>query len=515
MAQPANGKLAGTPPTVTYTPSLDYNGPDSFTFTANDGKVSSAPATVSITINPVNDPPVAFIDSISPDPATVGLPVTFSGHGTDVDGPGDAVGHTWDFGDNTGNSGITNQATSSVSHTYTAPGSYTVTYYVQDKSGVNSKLAWRILAVKPAPSLAFHAMCNSPSLSLYININVEINVTPTDINGNAGGKTPFTRNYSTGTSVTVTAPETYWERKQNADGTWQTLYGTFHYWSDGSGQVVSGNETMSFRKLPTGETYTANYDLDGGNVGLEKWCPYLVGTPKYIWAECLSPGPDHIHDLKKLILAGKGYLIVEFAPDNFNGCSDTVKVYISSDGVTWTEVTLQRSPGVTDTGDITSNNTCPNNPTPCWVHAMPESGYQSQAFRYVKISIPSCHIYYSAAYVCLPPPSALEEEAVTLTVKAIAEVVEGWLGDIPVTSEKPVSAHITVNNEQVRRITTFTESFPKNSKVTLEAERRITRTGITYFFDRWEVDGKVNNSREITITLTVDTICTAFYSTLD
>lgn len=100
---------------------------------------------------------------------------------------------------------------------------------------------------------------------------------------------------------------------------------------------------------------------------------------------------------------------------------------------------------------------------------------------------------------------------VTLTVKAIAEVVEGWLGDIPVTSEKSEKAHITVNNEQVKRITAFTESFPKNSEVTLEAERRITRTGTTYFFDRWEVDGKVDSKREIIITLTEDTTCTAIY----
>jgi Big-like domain-containing protein len=34
--QPAHGSLSGTPPNVTYTPSLDYNGPDSFTFTATD-----------------------------------------------------------------------------------------------------------------------------------------------------------------------------------------------------------------------------------------------------------------------------------------------------------------------------------------------------------------------------------------------------------------------------------------------------------------------------------------------
>jgi hypothetical protein len=49
---PANGNLTGTPPNVTYTPNFGYSGPDSFTFTANDGQTNSAPATISITVNP-------------------------------------------------------------------------------------------------------------------------------------------------------------------------------------------------------------------------------------------------------------------------------------------------------------------------------------------------------------------------------------------------------------------------------------------------------------------------------
>ena len=40
-------------------PAPNYFGPDSFTDVANDGELTSAPATVSIAVAPVNDPPLA------------------------------------------------------------------------------------------------------------------------------------------------------------------------------------------------------------------------------------------------------------------------------------------------------------------------------------------------------------------------------------------------------------------------------------------------------------------------
>ena len=43
--------------TYTYTPNANFNGVDSFTFVANDGTVDSVPATVTITVTPVNDAP--------------------------------------------------------------------------------------------------------------------------------------------------------------------------------------------------------------------------------------------------------------------------------------------------------------------------------------------------------------------------------------------------------------------------------------------------------------------------
>ncbi len=57
--QPTNGTVVVAGTTATYTPNANYNGTDSFTYTANDGTVDSAPATVTVTINAVNDAPVA------------------------------------------------------------------------------------------------------------------------------------------------------------------------------------------------------------------------------------------------------------------------------------------------------------------------------------------------------------------------------------------------------------------------------------------------------------------------
>ncbi len=58
--EPQHGELTVAGTTVTYTPNGDYNGPDSFTYKVNDGALDSAQATVSITVKPVNDAPVAI-----------------------------------------------------------------------------------------------------------------------------------------------------------------------------------------------------------------------------------------------------------------------------------------------------------------------------------------------------------------------------------------------------------------------------------------------------------------------
>ncbi|WP_051293101.1 tandem-95 repeat protein [Citrifermentans bremense] len=87
VTHPANGTLTlGTGGNVTYTPALNFNGANSFTYQVRDslGLVSNT-ATVNLTVNAVNDPPVAVADSAVTNEDT---PVTFNvtDNDTDVDG---------------------------------------------------------------------------------------------------------------------------------------------------------------------------------------------------------------------------------------------------------------------------------------------------------------------------------------------------------------------------------------------------------------------------------------------
>ena len=63
---------------VTYTPSLNYNGSDSFKLKVNDGQLDSNEATVNLTVYPVNDAPMANAQSVSTDDFTP-LPIMLTG----------------------------------------------------------------------------------------------------------------------------------------------------------------------------------------------------------------------------------------------------------------------------------------------------------------------------------------------------------------------------------------------------------------------------------------------------
>lgn len=90
VADPAHGTVTLNPDgSFTYTPEADFNGVDTFTYKANDGDLDSNVATVTITVNPINDAPVAVDDEFSMDQDTVLTATAAQGllvNDTDVDG---------------------------------------------------------------------------------------------------------------------------------------------------------------------------------------------------------------------------------------------------------------------------------------------------------------------------------------------------------------------------------------------------------------------------------------------
>lgn len=89
VTQPTNGSVTINPDnTVTYQPAFNYFGNDNFTYTVEDGNGGSATATVSITVQPVNDPPIASDDSASSPEDT---PVTIDILVNDTDVENDAL----------------------------------------------------------------------------------------------------------------------------------------------------------------------------------------------------------------------------------------------------------------------------------------------------------------------------------------------------------------------------------------------------------------------------------------
>ena len=82
---PSHGTAAIEAGQVRYTPAANYNGPDSFGYTVDDGAGGSASATVFVTVTAVNDAPVAAADTATT-AEDVSTLVNVLANDTDIDG---------------------------------------------------------------------------------------------------------------------------------------------------------------------------------------------------------------------------------------------------------------------------------------------------------------------------------------------------------------------------------------------------------------------------------------------
>jgi len=78
LNSPQHGTLSGAAPNIIYTPTLHFNGEDSFTFSVSDGTDTSNIATINLTVNPVPDSPLAQSQTLNMDNISF-IDITFTG----------------------------------------------------------------------------------------------------------------------------------------------------------------------------------------------------------------------------------------------------------------------------------------------------------------------------------------------------------------------------------------------------------------------------------------------------
>jgi FtsP/CotA-like multicopper oxidase with cupredoxin domain len=170
----------------TYTPNVDFNGTDAFTYVANDGGLDSNVATVTITVNAANDPPVANDDAAT---TPLDTPVTIDvvANDTDVDGNLDPTSVTVQSGPSSGMAVSNGDGT--ITYTpnsgYSGPDSLVYQVCDTDLSCDTATVNVTVEATPPANITPFanDDFAETPKNTDLVNFNVILNDVDADGNG--------------------------------------------------------------------------------------------------------------------------------------------------------------------------------------------------------------------------------------------------------------------------------------------------------------------------------------------
>ena len=158
LTEPSHGTVAITDSsagTYTYSPKVNYNGSDSFTFTSSDGTLSDT-SKVSITVTAVNDSPVAFAERV-----TTSEDTKYSGSVSASDAENDTLTYSILTNPSNGTVSITNSLLGSFTYSptinYNGSDSFTFTandYNYSDTATVSITItAWNNYAPDRLPAV--------------------------------------------------------------------------------------------------------------------------------------------------------------------------------------------------------------------------------------------------------------------------------------------------------------------------------------------------------------------------
>ena len=248
VTQPANGLLVNNGMDVTYTPNPNFNGTDTLNYTVSDGNGGTSTATVNITINPVNDNPVANDDTAAAD-EDVSISINVLSNDTDVDGDQLVVENVTQPANGT----VTNNG-ADVTYTPNANfnGTDTFTYTVSDgNGGVDTAMV----------SVTINPVNDSPTLDIRTD-PVEVNegdtvtraFTTADVDGDL-----LTVQSSTGTATALGGGSFEWSYLADDGPTMITVTVTV---SDGQGGTASASFDLTVVNVPP----TADFANTSGTI---------------------------------------------------------------------------------------------------------------------------------------------------------------------------------------------------------------------------------------------------------
>ena len=155
-----------------YTPDHNFNGNDTLTYTASDGRLDSDTATVIFNVTPVNDPPVAVNDTATIEEGGT-VVINIVSNDSDIDGTLDLTSVTIT---NVSNGTIDNNTNGQI--TFTHDGSETTSagfsYTVNDNNGSTSNLASVVISVTPVNDIP--VVTDITDLSVNEGSSVNINL---------------------------------------------------------------------------------------------------------------------------------------------------------------------------------------------------------------------------------------------------------------------------------------------------------------------------------------------------
>jgi hypothetical protein len=264
VSGPSHGTLSGSAPNLSYQPAANYSGADSLTFSASDGEFDSNAATVSITVQAVNDAPSATGEAYS---LQAGGTLTISAPGVLAnDSDIDSATLTAVLVSGVGQGSLNLSANGSF--TYTPPsgfsGSDSFTYRVSDGQAT-SGIATVSLTVSPgapAPGPIFSANFNAGTQSFAYLDNTFRGTTQ----GSYASGSRITSGGFTGGALRVLLGGVNNNTISNMSGGWRRTFTL----------EAAASLVLSFRY---NLTQTAEYESDEFSQALASVDGVLYGTP--------------------------------------------------------------------------------------------------------------------------------------------------------------------------------------------------------------------------------------------